>query len=173
MDDVSFGRLTLLLNRLISRRATVVVLGALSLPGLADARKRRRKRNKRKKKLTFNAFGCVDVGKYCKSSGQCCSGICEGKKARRKCQAHDTGGCPADQFLCVEGAEVACPDLPGAWCFRTTGNASFCGFGGRAACVACTQDPDCETDFGPGAACVVCSECQAITGTLCVAATIA
>jgi hypothetical protein len=60
----------------------------------------------------------------------------------------------------------------------TTGNAPFCGdytgFPGNDLCRDCSQDSDCQEEFGPGAACVVyaglCGETCPDTGTACVPA---
>jgi hypothetical protein len=51
--------------------------------------KKKRKRKKKDKKPKPNEYGCFEVGDTCKTAGQCCSGICEGKK----CRAHGTGTC--------------------------------------------------------------------------------
>jgi hypothetical protein len=164
MVDVAFDQLTLRLRRSISRRAAVTGLGFMTLPGLADAKKRKRK--KRKKTIKRNSFGCVNVGNFCKNSGQCCSGICEGKNGKKTCQIHDIGGCQTDQDACV--VESPCPENPMKGCYRTTGNASVCGIGVAGACMACAKDADCEAGFGPGAACVICGSCPGEADTACV-----
>jgi hypothetical protein len=116
----------------------------------------RKKKKKRKQKLKRNAFGCVDVGQACRGNdANCCSGHCEGpapKKGKK------------DTSTCVVG-KVQC-ELDGI-CFRTTGNASFCGK--SAECTACTNDADCDAEgFGPGAACIACISCDKDGGTACV-----
>jgi hypothetical protein len=138
-------------------------LGALLNSGLGalavDAKQR-------KKKLEKNAFGCVDVGGKCRGkNGNCCSGLCQGKKRKKgkrdtsTCVAHNTGICIAEADSCTAGAEVAChPSNPSCFCTRTTGNAAFCAaFSGGAAghCRVCREDKDCEPEFGAGAACLV------------------
>jgi hypothetical protein len=153
-------------RRLALQASAGVGLGVLAtrLPLLADARKHHKKGKKRKKKLQFNAFGCVDVGKPCRGSDDnCCSGICEGtngKKDHSRCAPHNVGVCQSGQDDCA-GVQVACGK--DALCLRTTGNASFCA--GLGQCASCTRDPDCEPLFGPGAACSVCAGCE--TGTIC------
>jgi hypothetical protein len=151
------------LCHLVSRRTTFAGLAALLLPGLVDARKkkrRKRKKHKKKQKVAFNAFGCVDVGNFCQSNEQCCSGICDGST----CQAHDTGGCQAVDDTCTSDQVVICPDVFGGankvltLCFQTTGKAPFCGVRANTQCAACTKDADCVADFGAGAACVVCAD---------------
>lgn len=165
MDRLRFDNLTRSVSLLLSRRtfAGMLSLGVLGLPGLVEAKKKRKK----KKKVTFNDFGCVDVGKFCKNSDQCCSGICQGKKDKRRCAAHDTGGCQVNQDTCLLVEAPSCGQ-PGANCFLTTGKGSFCGFDILSDCVVCARDADCQAfGFGPGAACVVCGDCNE-TGTLCI-----
>jgi hypothetical protein len=76
-----FEHLTRTISTMLSRRAIAgtLGLGALNLPGLVEAKKKRKK----KKKIKKNQFGCVDVGKFCTDDGQCCSGICQGKKPKK------------------------------------------------------------------------------------------
>jgi hypothetical protein len=135
----------------------------------ADAKKRRKKRKKRSKRQqvgTSNAFGCLDVGDPCASADQCCSGICTGKKGKRTCRAHDTGGCPAGHDAFGDDA-VSCQTSAGIWgkCGTTTGNAGYCVGGGD--CHPCANDADCRSLCGPQAACVVSPQGCAI-GTACV-----
>jgi hypothetical protein len=127
-----------------------------------EAKKKKRKKRKPRKPKP-NAFGCLNVGKPCKSADQCCSGICDGKKRKRKCVAHGTGTC--DQ----QGPEICVPDPPIALtcnndatcrCFRTTGDSIVCAkFEGPASCVQCARDADCEAAGLPaGSSCVPFSE---------------
>jgi hypothetical protein len=172
VDCNRFDRLTRSFSTLLSRRtfASALGLGALSLPSLADAKKkhhRKHKKHKHKKKVKRNDFGCVNVGKFCKNNGQCCSGICQGKKGKKKCKAHDESTCQPGQDVCL-GIEVECITTLGdsGACVRTTGNASYCFASGD--CFPCTRDPDCESTFGAGAACIVCAECAITGNTACV-----
>ena len=98
MVSQQFDRLARSFSRLRSRRslAGLVGLGALLLPGQSQAKK---KHKHKKKKVKRNDFGCVDVGKFCKNDGQCCSGICEGKKNKKKCKAHDQSTCQPGQTI--------------------------------------------------------------------------
>lgn len=144
-----------------SRRS---LLGGLLLaPGWlgisrVDAKKRRHK--KRKPKAKPNEFGCLDVGNPCKSSEQCCSGICEG----RKCRAHGTGTCPQDRVgICLAAAEevpfLKCNNSASCFCYTTTAGSSFCAEGGPlfdegASCADCQTDADCVTlGYPAGSAC--------------------
>jgi hypothetical protein len=144
-------------------------LGLTGLPASLAARKKRKRKDK-KPKLQRNLYGCVDVGGKCHGNdGNCCSGICQGKKPRKgqkdksRCAAHGVDGCQPDEDQC---AFVQAPCGDGGICFRTTGNANFCGdFTGL--CVACRTDPDCEAETGPGSACVVCPFCAESGGTAC------
>jgi hypothetical protein len=169
MDGARFDGLTRSVSTLLSRRslAGALGLGALALPGLADAKKKHK--HKKKKKVKLNDFGCVDVGNFCKNSSQCCSGICQGKKGKKKCQAHDDGGCQEGQDACL-GVMALC-NIEGVMgeCTRTTGDAGYC-FGGSGDCFDCSKDADCVPFCGAQAACIVCTaDCAAEGTTACVA----
>ena len=142
-----------------SRRS--LLSGALAAPiwfgTSAAARKRGKGRPKPKAKP--NEFGCLNVGSACKRGGQCCSGICQGKKGKKRCRAHDTGSCRAGELHEVcGGADVACTTSGGqeGICTTTTGNAGYC-----AASGSCHE---CRTD----AACARCELCENVGGTICV-----
>lgn len=143
-----------------------MALAALRVFDAAEARKKGK--GKKKAKLKRNEFGCVDVGGKCRgNNGNCCSGICEGKKPKKGkkdksvCVAHDTAGiCFPDSDSCIIGQQVPChPDNTNCACFLTTGSAGFCGDGSATDpadfCRDCVRDTDCEAEFGLGAACVV------------------
>jgi hypothetical protein len=180
MDGSEFDGLARTLAK--SRRSLlggglVVAAGWLGTSG-AGAKKRRKKKRKPKNSKP-NGYGCLNVGASCRSEGQCCSGTCEGKKGRRKCVAHDVAICQVDSDVCSGGQAVLCgTNNPLCACTLTTGNAPFCGdyagFPGETLCRDCSQDTDCEAEFGPGAACVIysrlCAEICPDTGTACVPA---
>lgn len=161
MDAHDFDRMTRIVSTRLPRRSlagllglSAAGLGAVGLNEFAQAKKK-----KKKKKVKKNDFGCVNVGKYCKNDGQCCSGICEGKKDKKKCQAHDESTCQAGQDLCL-GVDVPCTTTKGetGQCVTTTGNAPYCFSGGD--CFPCSKDSDCVAFTGVGSACIVCvSEC--------------
>lgn len=113
--------------------------------------------------------GCKNVGKKCKKTKECCSGICKGKKGKKTCKAHDTGGCKAGQNVvgCGGPANVPCTTSAGveAECFTTTGNAGYCA--GTATCFSCQRDADCIALCGPQAACITCTACLSNGGTAC------
>jgi hypothetical protein len=124
--------------------------------------KSRKKKGKRRR-LPFNAFGCLNVGRKCRGrDGLCCSGICAGKKPkpgrkdRRRCVAHDTGGCTVTGLPCTMPAPACTTSLgEGGGCVTTTGNAPYCM---RVATTApCTKDADCVPTFGSLAACRNCA----------------
>lgn len=171
MDVERFDRLTRAFSRLLTRRtlAGALGLGVMAAPELAEARKKRKKRRK-KKKVKKNGFGCVDAGKFCKNGGQCCSGACQGKKDKKKCQARGESTCLSGQDVCISIVAECTTDggAVGA-CGTTTGKSSFCFATGG--CFACNKDADCEAVCGEGAACVVCGECFAEGGTGCVSLT--
>jgi hypothetical protein len=95
---------------------------------------------------------CVQVGKRCKRSGQCCSGHCRGPKGKKTCRAHNVGTCTATQNFCSSATDLCGGGQCG--CTRTTGGASFCSKGGSL--INCTKDAECAVALDtPGAACVV------------------
>jgi hypothetical protein len=158
MDDAHFDRLTR--RYVLGGLAAALGLGTARLPDVAHARKR--------KKVKFNAFGCVDVGRFCKKAGQCCSGICQGKKGKKKCRAHDADICSSgdgNAFCNPDSPNpVACTTSTGnGVCRTTTGNAGFCVEGGD--CFPCTKDAECVPFCGAGAACFACAGCP--EGTAC------
>jgi hypothetical protein len=95
MDDHGFDDLLRALSQ--PRRsflAGVVAIAAGWRGGRDASAKKKRKRKHRKKRrrtATPNEFGCLEVGDPCKSSDQCCSGICDGKKDNKSCRAHGGG----------------------------------------------------------------------------------
>lgn len=189
MNQHRFPALTRAVTGVPSRRDLVrglvgagIGFGAGQLPRRADA--------KRRKKPRPNAFGCLDVGQPCRGIDErCCSGICQGKKPKKgekdksRCVAHHTGGCTADRHECTNPAGAACSAASTeANCFKTTGNAGFCGelegSSHEANCQPCRTDPDCEAlGFAAGSACVIyrtedacvvgCEGVNGSTGTAC------
>src|SRR5262245_47150653 len=102
MDPTCFDRLTRALAAAASRRRLLcgfAVFGLVAGPAsdVATAKKRKKKRVKR------NAFGCVNVGDFCQNANQCCSGICQGKKGKKRCQAHDAGVATETGVECQPG----------------------------------------------------------------------
>lgn len=162
METTRFDTLTRTLARLQTRRtaATLLGWGALSLlPLLGEAKKKRKKRRRKPKQSPPNTFGCIDAGKFCANAGQCCSGICQGKKGKKTCRAHDQGACLAGQGCISGGASQPCLTDAGevGACQTTTGNAGYCA--GSGDCVACVRDTDCIQFCGPQAACINCPGC--------------
>ena len=139
MNGIRFDTLTQGFEYSLSRRLVLsrVATGLLAIAGvrLADAAsvKQRKRRSKHKKKpLSFNEFGCINVGGKCRGKDElCCSGICQGKKPKqgkrdkRRCVAHDTGGCTETDRVCPS---VPCTTSIGhaGGCMTTTGNAPYC-----------------------------------------------
>lgn len=126
---------------------------------------------KKRKQPKANTFGCVNVGKACRKAKECCSGICEGKKDKKTCRAHDTGGCEAGAAtnLCG-GSGVSCTTSTGAsgGCETTTGNAGYCRTGGVwCKSTPCRKDVDCRSECGPDAACIRCPGTCGDTETVC------
>ncbi len=178
MNQNHVDALARVLSDVASRRCVLRGIAAAG-PGLLAARRlefaqAKRKRNTSSRKPKPNAFGCLNVKDACKPAGQCCSGLCEGKKGKRRCRAHDTGTCragahPGECF----GADVACITSLGKQgvCATTTGKAAHCT--SFIKCVDCKTDADCQTidggALGPRAACIRCAICGEIDGTVCAA----
>jgi hypothetical protein len=166
MDGTHFDRLTRRFSAAPTRRTVLIGLAAALGLAVSPAAGGAKKRQRRKKKLKLNRFGCVDVGKPCRgNSANCCSGICEGRKPKKgkrdksRCVAHNVGACTPENDTClVETGNFCNPEKKFAACYRTTGNASFCGNAAVGGCIECRTDADC-LDFGAGSACVVCPTC--------------
>jgi hypothetical protein len=162
MDADRFDTLARALAAPASRRR---VLRGLALAGVAagpaaDAATAK----KRRKKVKRNSFGCVDVGRFCRRAGQCCSGICTGKKGKKTCKGHDAGvGCQAGlQELECSGTDTSCMSATGTpgVCATTTGNAGYCHSSGLP-CTTCHKDADCqELCQLATAACTMCPDCD-------------
>jgi hypothetical protein len=149
-----------------------LALGIVRQREIAKAKKKR-KRKKNNKKAKRNAFGCVSVGGFCKNDGQCCSGICQGKKDKRKCKAHGTGTCdqegpgicstPNPALILCNSAECAC--------VRTTAGSNFCfdiAYEAANDCADCQTDADCEAlGFPPGSACAPFAQGEICAGASC------
>lgn len=166
-----------------SRRMVIGVVASAMDPGLTAGEVRKtRKGNERKrdKKSKPNAYGCLNVGKRCTRAGQCCSGVCQGKKGKRRCADHDASVCTVADDYCAAGQAARCGfSNVNCICVVTTGGAPFCGDftgpPGELHCRSCSHDTECEAEFGPGAACVVyggvCETyCPATGGTACLPA---
>lgn len=141
-----------------------------------DAKKKRKHKKRKAKKAKPNEFGCLELGDPCQSEDQCCSGICEGKKGKKTCRAHDTGTC--DQTA-VGYCEAENPNLTvcnggNCLCFATTAGSNVCT--NNVTCTDCKRDADClALGFPRGSACapvggdlacdVLCPE----TGMACIA----
>jgi hypothetical protein len=121
----------------------------------------KKKHKKRKPKVKPNEFGCLEVGDPCKNATQCCSGVCDGKKGKKRCGAHGAGTC--DQ----NGAGVCTADNLGSFrcnnevncaCIHTTAGSNFCADLDVAVleiCADCQTDADCEALGRPaGSACI-------------------
>jgi hypothetical protein len=166
MEASRFDTLARTLSDRTSRRVVLGgVLGALGVQVAGAAKKKNRAQPLRR-----NQFGCVDVGGKCRGNdANCCSGICEGdkpkkrKKDRSRCAGHDASTCQAGQdtsagpfFPCVSSRSAT------ARCVITTGNAPYCA--GDVFCRSCARDTDCSAEeFETGAACIVCASCPETT----------
>lgn len=179
MDANRFHSLARSLTSLLTRRNVLHGLAATGLglaafpgwPGDESAveAKKKRKKNKQKHKQPpqvpqspgppFNEFGCLDVGQPCQGdSTLCCSGICD--PGTSTCIPHNSGVCFEDTDTCTLGHQFPCSFTnPLCTCLLTSGNAGFCGdfkdFDPNANCRFCSQDTDCQEEFGAEAACVL------------------
>jgi hypothetical protein len=116
------------------------------------------KSRNRGKKPKPNQYGCLSYGKACKRAGQCCSGICDGKKGRKKCRAHDAGTCEQgglDYCASINGQQTLCNNAGLCACMRTTGDSNACvSLLSPSECADCKTDADCEAlGFAPGSVC--------------------
>jgi hypothetical protein len=145
-----------------SRRALLAAVLAATIGQrfafTSDARKKG-KRKKKEKKVKPNEFGCLEIGDPCQNAGQCCSGVCDGKKGKRNCRAHGTGTCEQGApGFCEAGVSGICDNATNCFCSRTTAGSNFCGdilFASGTNCADCKKDADCEAQgFPPGSACV-------------------
>ncbi len=174
MDGTEFDDLIRSLSQ--SRRsllgsAAATAAGLLAAPlANANARSRRKHKNRKGREAKPNEFGCIEVRDPCRGDDDCCSGVCDGKAGKRRCQAHDSGGCVADAAgaTCGPGNVTCTTDLGEAGaCATTTGNAGYCR--GATYDLPCQTDVDCQevSDglLGPRAACVRCA--AAVGGGIC------
>jgi hypothetical protein len=112
------------------------------------------------------------VGNFCQNSGQCCSGVCQGKKGMKKCQAHHQDICQSGDDACLDTLVLCTTSSESdGECLHTTGNAGYCS-NEEGDCFACTRDTDCVPFCGEGAAGIICdTQCNepGQTGTACLA----
>lgn len=129
-----------------------------SLVTAGKKRKQRRKKRKQHKPGTPNEFGCIEVGDRCTSADSCCSGVCSGKKGKRRCQAAGQGTCaPEAPGVChATTPTITICNNAECWCARTTGDSAFCANAvGTVSCDECRTDTDCvNRGFPAGSACV-------------------
>jgi hypothetical protein len=156
--------------------ALVIGMGRLG-PFQAKAKKKHKHRHKKRKpKATPNEFGCLEVGAPCTSEEQCCSGVCDGKKGKKQCQAHGAGTCEQEgQHYCAAVTVPYCNNSISCVCGRTTAGSNFCGTVlPPSDCADCQRDADCEAlGFPVGSVCAPWSSgnCVGIcdTGMVCLA----
>jgi hypothetical protein len=158
-------------RRDVLRGLAAAGIGLLAVPRLDGAAARK----ERTRKVKLNAFGCVDAGGVCKTNGQCCSGICQGKRGKKTCRVHDATTCEAGQTITdvCGGKDVSCTTSTGnadGACLTTTGNAPYCAR--ESFCHACKRDADCRPFCGEDAACVTCVGCTDAGGTACASPTL-
>jgi hypothetical protein len=153
MDQERFDRLTRRLSRVSSRRvalqslAGVVLAGGLARFGLAEANAQ-----------DATAARCLGEGKKCKRGNQCCSGLCQGKKDKKRCRrAPGQSICTVRDDICSkpldeEGVDCGVGSLS-CTCMVTAAGHAFCSNGNQST-VRCATDVECVAAIGAGAACV-------------------
>jgi hypothetical protein len=164
MDRHRFDALAKTLGGGSTRRGVLTLFVPSGLAMRRDRVAAKKRNKKRRKAPPLNQFGCLDVGRRCRKTKHCCSGICAGPENKKRCRSHDVGGCPvAEVGSCFNGA---CTTRTGdaGLCMPTTGNAGYCG-ADSTPCIACNKDADCRERCGSGAACVTCGLCV-FAGTL-------
>jgi hypothetical protein len=162
LEAQRFDTFARLLARTTTRRRLFFSLALSPFAGILAARHAedaaaRRKRKKRAKKPKPNEYGCLEIGKSCNVEEQCCSGICEGKREKRKCRAHGIGTCEQNEpGLCEAGNPLDTVCNGECLCVRTTAGSNYCGtLLMPSACADCKKDADCEAQgFPTGTACV-------------------
>ncbi len=113
MDAAGFDTLARSLQRHIARRTALGVLGGglaalLTRVGPGDASARKKQKHKKKPKL--NEFGCVNIGGKCRGkNGLCCSGICQGKKRKKKARRTRASASPTTAVAASLGRTPAMP----------------------------------------------------------------
>jgi predicted outer membrane repeat protein len=114
VDSFRFDQLTRSFVQDSSRRALLLSLGTLALPGLADAKKKGKKRKKKK---------CAKAGQpTSKKRKKCCSGLI--KDGTGVCAAPCTPATCAGTNLCVNGTCQPC-DVCASGCFFSSVQAAI------------------------------------------------
>jgi hypothetical protein len=173
MEDVMkprrIARWAPVFDKTVSRRRVILWSFLAGLPlgcGGQEAMAGKRGR-KAKQKIRRNEFGCVSVGSFCRNDAQCCTGLCDGKKGKRRCSGHGAGTCNQEaEGVCqsLNPISTACNNRADCACFRTTGDSSvcaelFCVRPGCSECAVCRSDADCVAlGLPPGAACAAVAE---------------
>jgi hypothetical protein len=128
---------------------------------IAEARKRGKQRKKRKPRARPNQYGCLEIDDPCKTAEQCCSGICEGKKGKKRCRAHGAGTCKPQPGVCTDPdpGYGTCNNDNFCYCHRTTANSIYCANQAHTDCADCRKDADCVAlGYPVGSACIPYSE---------------
>jgi hypothetical protein len=138
-----------------SRRGLLGALAALAAPAAA---------------APVGKAACRNPGRPCNRGGQCCSGLCAGKKGKRRCRTSPGQSiCTLADNQCLPGVQpkdCGLGDLS-CLCFVTTRGRAVCTQFAGGDATPCSSDGECESRFGRGAVCIsgdpVCdvpSECR-------------
>lgn len=139
--------------------ATGIGLVSVAVPASAGAKpKQQRKRRKPgQRPAKPNRYGCRKVDDSCRRHRQCCSGVCAGKRGRKRCRRHGAGTCSQTRpALCEAASQLTtlCNNSSNCACVRTTSGSAYCGSLVTSSCVPCKRDADCvKQGFHRGSAC--------------------
>jgi hypothetical protein len=147
MDHGQFDQIVARLAARRERRVALGIAGGAALAALFG----------RIGGVEAGAAGCATNGKSCQRADQCCSGVCKGKRGKKKCRAHGMGTCKQGQNVCTAADPhlLRCNNIAACGCFRTTAGSPFCGNSFSTTCADCRRDGDCAAlGFPAGSACV-------------------
>lgn len=172
MDDHRFDTMTKRIAAVSSRRS---LLGGLAGGALAALLGRAAAGQEAARGGGGRPTGrCLGEKKECRRGAQCCSGVCKGKRGKKKCRrAPGQGTCTTDRNVCAVGNPgIGCNGDFACACAVTTGGTAFCGSLFGDSCAACASGADCVgLGFPAGSACIPvggdCEDCPAAGGTKC------
>jgi len=91
---------------------------------------------------------CLREKQACKRGNQCCSGLCKGKRGKKKCRrAPGQGTCTTDRDICRVGEPrgICTKGANQCGCLITTRGTAFCA--GVGVATVCATDADCVAAF--------------------------
>jgi hypothetical protein len=145
MDGHGFDHLARRLGQAVGRRGALRLLAGALAAGLAAG------------DADDAGAACQKPGKPCKRGRQCCSGVCTGKKGKRRCRpAPNQSICAVADNVCRVGAPAKdCGvGVESCFCSVTTRGAAFCRATTANEGEPCSSDDECVARIGAGAACL-------------------